>query len=73
MYLHLLMEYVPEDLSRMIRHFHKSERHGFPNILIKVYGFQLLRALAHLQDCGICHRDIKPRNILIDPKTQELK
>jgi serine/threonine protein kinase len=68
-YLHLFMEYVPEDLFKMIRFFHKSDRQSFPSILIKAYSYQILRGLAYLKDCGICHRDIKPRNLLINPKT----
>jgi len=35
--------------------------------------FQTLRALAYLHSMGICHRDIKPPNLLIDPASQHLK
>jgi len=33
----------------------------------------LSRALAHIHTMGICHRDIKPQNLLVDPCTQQLK
>ena len=31
-----------------------------PNILVKLYGYQMFRALAYLEGINICHRDIKP-------------
>ena len=33
----------------------------------------MFRGLAFLLGVGICHRDIKPQNILVDPTTNTLK
>ena len=35
--------------------------------------YQLCRSLAYLHATGICHRDIKPQNLLVDPRTHILK
>jgi len=35
--------------------------------------YQLARALAHIHGMGICHRDIKPQNLLVDPARHLLK
>ena len=40
---------------------------------VKIYIYQLARALAHIHGMGICHRDIKPQNLLIDPDKHVLK
>ena len=35
--------------------------------------YQLFRSLAYIHAIGICHRDIKPQNLLLDPNTGILK
>ena len=33
----------------------------------------MCRALGHIHTMGICHRDIKPQNLLVDTRTHQLK
>ena len=35
--------------------------------------FQLLKSLNYIHSLGICHRDLKPHNVLVDPETSLLK
>jgi serine/threonine protein kinase len=44
-----------------------------PNLLVKLYSYQLLRSIAYIHAKGICHRDIKPQNILVDTQSHILK
>jgi glycogen synthase kinase 3 beta len=71
-YLNAVMEYVPDSLSKVIRSYFKNKT-SFPAILVKVYAFQMFKALEYIHSMGICHRDIKPQNILVDPSTHMLK
>lgn len=71
-YLNCVMEYVPDTLSRVIRSYAKSKTQ-MPMILVKLYSYQMLRSLAYIHAVGVCHRDIKPHNILMDPQTHVLK
>ena len=35
--------------------------------------YQLFRSLSYIHSQGICHRDIKPQNLMIDPASGILK
>ncbi|KAI7905851.1 kinase-like domain-containing protein [Cokeromyces recurvatus] len=67
-YLQLVLEYIPETLYRATKH-HQS----IPSLYIKLYLYQILRSLAYIHSIGICHRDIKPQNLLLDPSTGIVK
>ena len=34
---------------------------------------QMCRALSHIHGLGVCHRDIKPQNLLVNTQTHQLK
>ena len=71
-YLNCIMDYIPETLSDLILK-NLNEKTEFPLILIKLYSFQMLKSIGYLHSLGICHRDIKPQNILINPDDYTLK
>lgn len=72
MYLNLVLEFVPETVYRASRFFNKMKT-TMPILEIKIYIYQLFRSLAYIHSQGICHRDIKPQNLLLDPSTGVLK
>lgn len=73
-YLNVVMEYLPETLHRVCREY--TKRHMYmPMTLVRIFMFQLLRSIAylHLPSVNVCHRDIKPHNLLVDSSTGVLK
>ena len=72
LYLNLILEFVPETLYKAL-HYYVSKRLLMPSLEVKLYTYQMLRALNYIHSQGICHRDIKPQNLLIDPASGVLK
>ncbi|XP_054718738.1 glycogen synthase kinase-3 beta-like isoform X2 [Uloborus diversus] len=71
-YLNLVLEFIPETVYRVARHYSKSKQ-TLPMPYVKLYMYQLFRSLAYTHSLGICHRDIKPQNLLLDTETGVLK
>ncbi|XP_026384354.1 shaggy-related protein kinase delta-like [Papaver somniferum] len=73
LYLNLVLEFVPETVYRVAKH-HTRMNQRMPLIYVKLYTYQICRSLAYIHNCiGICHRDIKPQNLLVNPHTHQLK
>ncbi|TPX42224.1 hypothetical protein SeMB42_g05232 [Synchytrium endobioticum] len=71
-FLNLMLDFVPETIYRASRHYAKMKQ-SMPMICIKLYMYQVFRSLAYIHAIGICHRDIKPQNLLLDPHSGILK
>ncbi|KAK3016992.1 hypothetical protein RJ639_006558 [Escallonia herrerae] len=101
LYLNLVLEYVPETVHRVIKHYNKLTQR-MPLIYVKLYTYQappvphpqppprqqirekerlesniaeqIFRALSYIhRSIGVCHRDIKPQNLLVNPHTHQVK
>ena len=67
-YLHLVMDFLPETIRSVALQHHKR-RKRFAVDHIRAYLWQTFRALEYIHARRICHRDIKPDNLLCDPTT----
>ncbi|KTA98712.1 Serine/threonine-protein kinase RIM11/MSD1 [Nakaseomyces glabratus] len=66
-FLNLILDYMPQSLYQRLRHF-VHQRTPMPRLEIKIYMYQLFKALNYLHHtANVCHRDIKPQNLLYDP------
>jgi len=71
-FLNLVMEYIPETIHRTLRNHTKAKK-LIPIMYTKVYMYQVCRAIAYIHSLGICHRDIKPQNLLLNTRTHDVK
>lgn len=74
----MVMEYFDETLYSLNKKYLKNFS-NMPPVLVKLYSYQLFRALNYLNAlsrlpgyAGIAHRDIKPFNILVNPTTNKV-
>lgn len=65
------MPYVPETMYGLNKYYLKQKQY-IPSILVKLYSYQIIRSLLYIHQIGICHRDIKPHNILVDPESNRV-
>eukprot|EP00386_Alphamonas_edax_P000985 GDKI01002932.1.p1 GENE.GDKI01002932.1~~GDKI01002932.1.p1 ORF type:complete len:404 (+),score=149.83 GDKI01002932.1:154-1365(+) len=71
-YLNVVMEYCPDTVYRVLKTFVRNHQQT-PMMLVKLYTYQMCRGFGYLHSLGICHRDIKPQNLLVDTKQHVLK
>ncbi|VDM41093.1 unnamed protein product [Toxocara canis] len=66
----MVFDYMPVTLSTIVKQIGGAH----PDYLdIKLYTWQLFNGLMFLFHSHICHRDIKPQNLLVDPAIGNLK
>jgi hypothetical protein len=72
-YLNLVLEFVSETIYRVAKYYNRMNQRA-PILYVKLYAYQMFRGLAYLHRVvGVCHRDIKPQNLLVNPHTHQLK
>ncbi|KAJ7531174.1 hypothetical protein O6H91_14G035200 [Diphasiastrum complanatum] len=73
LFLNLVLEYVPETVYRISKHYNRLNQR-MPLLYVKLYTYQIFRSLAYIHGgVGVCHRDIKPQNLLVNPHSHQLK
>ncbi|XP_010933863.1 shaggy-related protein kinase epsilon [Elaeis guineensis] len=73
LYLNLVLEYVSETVYRICKYYSRMNQH-MPLIYVQLYTYQICRALSYIHHVvGVCHRDIKPQNLLVNPHTHQVK
>lgn len=71
-FLNIIMDFMPKNLSDLIKEYLERNR-LIPLLWSKVFIFQIAKSLAYIHNLNICHRDVKPDNILLDSVNGQLK
>ena len=66
-FLYYITDYQPDNLLRYLEHRVRTQQWLSLEEIRKI-SHQILKGVEYLHSLGICHRDMKPQNILINPE-----
>jgi cyclin-dependent kinase-like len=65
----MVFEYIEKNLLEIL----EENPNGLLMDDVKLYLYQVFKAIEYCHRNNVIHRDIKPENLLINPKRKELK
>ncbi|CAG0899675.1 unnamed protein product [Cyprideis torosa] len=71
-YMNLVLGFMPDTVYKVAK-CHLKSKQPIPIFLTKLWMYQLFQGLAYIHSLGVCHRDIKPQNLLLNTETGVLK